>query len=241
MTTPTTAIGPFLDLGFTTVKLEPKNENGNLGFDINGRQRGQVHQRLEGEVDPAGRGVIIGTIELVPREDNPYAGMEEIGTSRWQIPEAVAQEWWHKVVAKGETRWEGIVGAKPRDTTALPALVTAERQNELIYALVLLANQVSDLGIGPNNPLRYVRHRHVISVDGGLIMAYGRATRGWQTQDMIYMVNGKPTEPMLALVGISSASFVQFLIEQFGHRLGISRLVSITVSRMGLDVSWNFA
>ena len=67
MTAPTTATGPFLELGFTKVELERKKEKDRLGFDISGRRRGQVDQWIQGEIDPAGRGVIIGTIELVPR------------------------------------------------------------------------------------------------------------------------------------------------------------------------------
>jgi hypothetical protein len=241
MSAPTTATGPFLNLGFTKVDL-PRNEtNGRLGFHISGRPRGQVEQWITGEFDQAGRGVIIGTIELNERVNHRYAGAEQIGTGRGQVPEDVALLEWNTVVRKGGDRWAGIFGARPQDAAAPAALATAERRNGLIYGLVLLANQALNLGIGPGNPLRYVGHEHVASVDGGLTMVYGRHTRAWATQDMIYMVNDKSTEPLLALLGTSNANFVQFLIEQFGHRLGISRLESVTVCRMGLDIHWNFA
>jgi hypothetical protein len=241
MSAPTTPTGPFLDLGFKQVKLTPNETNGHLGFNIDGRQRGEVGQWLEGEIDPVGRGVIITAIDLNPPAEHPDAGKHTVGTRKIEIPEAVALLWWNKAVAKGRERWAGIVGARPRDTADPAGLATAERQNELIYGLVLLANQALGLGIGPDNPLRYVCHGHVASVDGGLMMAYGRHDRAWETQDMVYLVSEQPTEPLLALLGTSNGSFVQFLIEKFGHRLGISRLVSVSVSRLGLDVHWNFA
>lgn len=240
MTDALQATGPFLDLGFTKVELKRK-ENGHLEFDISGRRRGVVDQWLQGEIDPVGLGVIIGTIDLVPRTLNKYGGLEEVGPGKHQIPENVARDQWNKVVGNGQRRWKGVVGATPGDKSQPPTLAKAERQNELIHALVLLANQALGLGIGPAKPLRYVAHQHVSSPDGGVMMAYGRADRGWATQDTTYVVTAQPTEPIYALLGTTNASFVQFLIEQSGARLGISRLESITVDRMGLDVRWTFA
>lgn len=240
MAAPLTANGPFLDLGFTSVELTPMKD-GHLGFNIGERPRNDVKQWIAGEIDPAGRGVVIGTIELVPRVLNPYGGCEQIGDRRGEIPEEFARDEWKKAVDKGRERWAGVVAAKPQDEGAPQAVVTAERQNELIYALVLLANEALNLGVGPVNPLRYVSHQHVSSVDGGTVRVYGGTIHPWGGEGVTYPVSEGPVEPLLALLGISNASFVQHLIEQFGHRLGISRLVSVTVERMGLDVRWNFA
>lgn len=96
-------------------------------------------------------------------------------------------------------------------------------------------------GARPRDNSQPAAHEHVSSPDGGIMMVYGRAKRGWATQDTVYLVTAQPTEPIYALLGTTNASFVQFLIEQFGTRLGISGLEPITVGRMGLDVRWTFA
>lgn len=233
--------GPFRRLGFTKIEHELK-PNGRLAFDIDGRPRGGVEQRIQGEIDPVDKGVIIGTIQLVARDDDPYAGCEEMGNGKNQIPESVAEAGWRSAVEKGRSRWDGIAKAKPKDAVSAELLTVAERQNELIYGVVQLANEALDLNIGPKNPLRYVAHQHVASLDATPAMVYAGVNRAWKTQDVTYVVAGpEPNEPLLALVGISNASFVQYLIEQFGNRLGIARLESIAVRRFGLDVYWYFA
>lgn len=231
--------GPFEEFGFSKVDYRWDTEQGRLAYDIDERRRDDHNQRIEGQIDPEGRGVVVGTIDLVPRPPaGKYDGLEEIGLERWQLPESVAEKGWQDAVVKGEERWRGIAKAAPRDAPS-DRLNAAEKQNQLIYGLVQLAHEVLDLEIGPGKALQYVAHRHISSPDGILVMAYGRAKLGWKEKDVTLDASA-PEKTLYALLGITNATFVQWLIVEFGNRLGISRLSSIGVRRGGYDVYWYF-
>jgi hypothetical protein len=229
--------GPFEKLGFKKIEYSWNGDKQMLYFNIDERVRPTVTHWIQGLIDPAGNGVVIGTIELVPRGNDQYGGANEMGNLRGQVPEAVVTDAWNEAVAKGRDRWKLIKTTAPADLGSAP-LVSAERQNELIYALLQLAVDVLDVRI---RPLKYVCHQHVSSPDGNRVMIYGRTKRNWMS-DVTYTVSdAEPEDSFLALLGVSNAGFVQKLIEQFGTRLGISRLASISVCMNGLNVHWNFA
>lgn len=240
---------PFDELGFKKISYEWKSDKGHLAYDIDQRfvqtKSDKPHeQRIQGEIDPVFSGVIVGTIDLVPRTPDKYGGkydgLEEMGTGRNQVPESVVTEAWSEAVAAGMTRWKLIARVKPLDESSSKPLISAERQNELIYGLVQLAGEVLDLKIGPGNALQYVAHQHVSSPDGTFVMIYGRERLGWK-QDIILDARGSEhSDSFYALLGISNASFVVHLIRDFGNRLGISHLKSIAICRGGLDVYWFF-
>jgi hypothetical protein len=233
---------PFRALGFTKIEYSWREDTGVLEYDIDDRLVGNTNQRIQGHVNPAERGVVVGTIELIERtEPDNYAGYYELGNGKRQVPEHVAQEAWAAAVKVGRRRWEAIAAAKPKDTLPAAPLTVANRQNELIYGLVLLAHDVVGLTIDKAHPFTYVAHQHVSSPDGHLVMVYGGA-KHWTGGEVSYSVEtSSADEGFLALLGITNASFVEHLITQFGNRLGITRLASIVVRNNGLDVYWMFA
>lgn len=249
---------PFDQLGFKNVSYEWRSEKNCLAYDIDGRwvpvktaektresgigeESGKLHQqRIEGEIDPVGRGVVVGTIDLVPRTPGKYDGLEEMGTGKNQVPENVVTAAWLEAVEIGKKRWKRIATVKPRDERASEPLASANRQNELIYGLLQLAGEVLDLKIGPGNALQYVCHQHVSSPDGTFVMIYGCEKQGWRQGANLEAVESKLSDSFYALLGISNASFVEHLLRDFGNRLGISRLRSIAIRRDGLDAYWLF-
>jgi hypothetical protein len=236
-------VGPFRKLGFTKVDYSWREDTGVLEYDIDDRLVGKTNQRIQGHVDPTGRGVTVGTIELVERtETDLYAGYYELGENKRQVPEAVAKAAWTTAVGVGRQRWAKIAAAKPKDAPGTP-LTVADRQNELLYAVTLLAHDVVGMTVDKARPLTYVAHQHVSSPEGHLVMVYGGAKHNWTNgADVTYdAATSGADEGFLALLGITNASFVEHLIIQFGNRLGITRLSSIVIREQGLDVHWTFA
>ncbi|MEV4318147.1 hypothetical protein [Actinocrispum sp. NPDC049592] len=231
---------PFGRLGFTKVALSWSDEKERLKYDVDGRPRNEIEQRIEGDVDPFGNGVTIGTIELVRRTPGRYDGLEFMGDNRTQVPKDVVVKAWQEAVEAGRKRWARFVNPKSTDLPDAP-LLKADNQNDLIHAVTLLADNVLKVRLDAKNPLRYVCHQHVSSPDGGIVMIYGRELLSWKDKEFTYPAAERPDDAFLALLGISNGAFVQHLIEQNGNRLGITRLASISVRRGGLDVYWTFA
>jgi hypothetical protein len=71
-----------------------------------------------------------------------------------------------------------------------------------------------------------------------MVMAYGRHVHQWGKEESIPCRPGD--EQFSALLGITNASFVEFLIRQHGLDLGIKGMTLISIRRGGLDVYWEF-
>ncbi len=231
---------PFKHLGFTKVTLAWNEEKGRLEYDVDGRPGKGVEQRIQGDVDPFGNGVTIGTIELVSRPVDPFGGRDFMGKGPNAVPREILEKTWGDAVVTGRKRWARFVHPKIMDQPNAP-LVTADNQNDLIYAVTLLADNVLKIRLDGKNPLKYVCHQHVSSPDGNQVMIYGRELRSWKDREFTYPAAENPSDEFLALIGITNGAFVQHLLEQNGNRLGITRLESISVRRGGLDVYWTFA